>query len=46
MLRAAIERVQTRLVVNPGAAGQARFKLRPSVALLSLPERDARIAWL
>jgi len=24
------------LVVNPGAAGPARFKLRPSVALLEL----------
>ncbi|MGH9374450.1 MAG: metallophosphoesterase family protein [Vicinamibacterales bacterium] len=44
--RAAIERVHTRLVVNPGAAGPARFNSRPSVALLSLPWRDARIVWL
>ena len=26
------------MVVNPGAAGPARFNLRPSVAILALPE--------
>jgi putative phosphoesterase len=44
--RAVIEQVRGTLVVNPGAAGPARFNLRPSVALLSLPERTARIVWL
>jgi uncharacterized protein len=44
--RAVIEQVRGTLVVNPGAAGPARFNLRPSVALLSLPERKARIVWL
>jgi uncharacterized protein len=28
------------LVVNPGAAGPARFKLRPSVAILHLPSLE------
>lgn len=28
------------LVVNPGAAGPARFKLKPSVAILTLPSLD------
>lgn len=31
-----IERVEGKLIVNPGAAGPARFKLMPSVALLEL----------
>jgi hypothetical protein len=31
------------LVVNPGAAGPRRFDLKPSVALLSLPDRSVRI---
>jgi putative phosphoesterase len=30
------------VVVNPGAAGAARFELRPSVALLELPELSVR----
>jgi uncharacterized protein len=30
-----------RLVVNPGAAGQRRFKLKPSVALLTIEEAKA-----
>ena len=34
------------LVMNPGAAGAARFKLEPSVALLSLPDRRVRIVML
>jgi len=31
-----------RLVVNPGAAGARRFKLRPSVARLTIVDRGAR----
>jgi len=34
--RALVQRVGTRLVVNPGAAGPRRFKLRPSVARLTV----------
>jgi putative phosphoesterase len=34
------------LVVNPGAAGPARFNLKPSVALLRLPQRTADIVLL
>jgi putative phosphoesterase len=34
------------LVVNPGAAGPRRFDLEPSVAVLDLPAREARIIWL
>lgn len=41
--RAVIERVGSTLVVNPGAAGPARFDLRPSVAHLRLPDCLARI---
>jgi uncharacterized protein len=41
-----VQRVGKSLVVNPGAAGPARFNLQPSVALLTLPARDARIVWL
>ena len=43
---AVIERVGLSLVINPGAAGPARFKLKPSIALLTLPEGAARIVWL
>ena len=32
-----------RLVVNPGAAGQRRFKLKPSVALLTIEHGAARV---
>jgi hypothetical protein len=32
--------------VNPGAAGPVRFNLRPSVAILELPAREARIVYL
>ena len=31
------------LVVNPGAAGPRRFDVEPSVALLTLPEREVRL---
>jgi putative phosphoesterase len=41
--RALITHVGPTLVVNPGAAGAARFDLKPSVALLTLPSREARI---
>jgi uncharacterized protein len=44
--RALIKMVGATLVINPGAAGPARFNLKPSVALLTLPARDARIIWL
>ncbi len=36
--QARVERVGHTLVVNPGAAGPARFKVKPSVALLVLGE--------
>ncbi|HEY2851292.1 MAG TPA: metallophosphoesterase family protein [Gemmatimonadaceae bacterium] len=32
-----------RLVVNPGAAGQRRFKLRPSVAVLTIEDGKASV---
>lgn len=32
-----------RLVVNPGAAGQRRFKLKPSVAVLSIDDGQASV---
>jgi uncharacterized protein len=41
-----VQQVGPSLVVNPGAAGPARFDLQPSVALLTLPAREARIVWL
>ena len=44
--RPVIEQIGSTLVVNPGAAGPARFKLKPSVALLTLPQRHARIVLL
>jgi uncharacterized protein len=44
--RPLIEQIGATLVVNPGAAGPARFKLKPSVALLTLPQRQARIVLL
>lgn len=44
--RALIKQVGTTLVINPGAAGAARFKLQPSVGLLTLPAREARIVFL
>ncbi len=44
--RATVQWVGRTLVVNPGAAGPARFKLKPSVGLLTLPAREAQIVWL
>ncbi len=32
-----VDRTARPLVINPGAAGPARFKLKPSVAILELP---------
>ena len=44
--RPLIAEIGSRLVVNPGAAGAARFKMKPSIALLTLPQRTARIVLL
>lgn len=44
--RALVQPVGSTLVINPGAAGPARFNLKPSIALLTLPQRDARIVVL
>lgn len=44
--RALIEWVGRVLIINPGAAGPGRFRLRPSVALLSLPARQAQLVYL
>ena len=44
--RALVKQVRSTLVINPGAAGPARFNLKPSIARLQLPERDARIVAL
>jgi putative phosphoesterase len=41
--RALVTEVGPTLVVNPGAAGPRRFDLKPSVGLLTLPSREARI---
>jgi hypothetical protein len=39
--RPAIERLGRQLVINPGAAGPARFHLTPSVALLRIRDGEA-----
>ena len=44
--RALVKELRGTLVINPGAAGAARFKLEPSIALLSLPDRHVRIVML
>jgi putative phosphoesterase len=44
--RPLITRIGPTLIVNPGAAGAARFDLKPSIGLLTLPSRDARIVLL
>jgi len=46
--KALIQRVGSRLVVNPGAAGPRRFNLRPSVAKLTVGSgaAEAAIVWL
>ena len=43
-----VERAGSRLVVNPGAAGARRFKLKPSVARLTMTDAqvDVKILWL
>ncbi len=40
---AKVERVGGMLVINPGAAGPARFHLKPSVAILTLEPGDERV---
>lgn len=35
-----IDRAARPLIINPGAAGPPRFKLKPSVAILTLPALD------
>jgi putative phosphoesterase len=44
--QAVVETSGTTLVINPGAAGPARFRLKPSVAVLTLPAREVRIVHL
>ena len=44
--RALIRRVGRALVINPGAAGPARFRLIPSLALLDVPACKATIVRL
>lgn len=39
--RQLVTRADSRLVVNPGAAGPARFDLRPSVAILRIRDGSA-----
>ncbi len=41
--RQLVTTIGRQLVVNPGAAGQQRFKLTPSVALLSIEDGSARV---
>jgi putative phosphoesterase len=41
--RPRIEKVGDTLVVNPGAAGARRFDIRPSVAVLTLPDCQVRL---
>jgi uncharacterized protein len=44
--RPLVTHVGLALVINPGAAGAARFNLKPSIGLLTLPSREARILLL
>jgi len=44
--RPLVKELNGTLVINPGAAGHARFDLKPSVALLTLPDRKVRIITL
>lgn len=37
-----VDRSARPLLINPGAAGPARFKLKPSVALLELPSAEVK----
>jgi uncharacterized protein len=41
---ALVKRVGTQLVVNPGAAGAARFRLVPSCGRLTIDDGDASVA--
>lgn len=41
--RQLIREADGRLVVNPGAAGPARFDLKPSVAILEVREKTANV---
>lgn len=41
--RALVQRSGERLTVNPGAAGQRRFDLSPSVAVLTIVEGEAEV---
>jgi uncharacterized protein len=42
--RQRVDRVDGCLIVNPGAAGAARFDLKPAVAILELePDREPRV---
>lgn len=41
--KALIERIGSRLVVNPGAAGPRRFNLKPSVARLTIKSSKADV---
>ena len=44
--RALVKELTGTLVINPGAAGPARFDVKPSVGLLTLPERRVEIVAL
>lgn len=44
--RPAVDRHDGALVVNPGAAGPARFNLKPSVAVLVLGEEEPRVRFV
>ncbi len=37
-----VDRAARPLLINPGAAGPARFKLKPSIALLELPSAEVK----
>lgn len=41
--RQQVTRADGRLVVNPGAAGARRFKLEPSVGILTITEHDVQV---
>lgn len=44
--RAIVQPVRASLVINPGAAGPARFDLKPSVAVMTFPALDVQIVQL
>jgi putative phosphoesterase len=44
--RATLETLGTAMFVNPGAAGPARFGLRPSVAILSLGDGPPEVRFI